>query len=152
MSEVNHRLFDLFHHFRQLPFSALLPDGISRNDFATLMCIAHADGKSKDEAISVSTIARKLRMQVPAVSRTIRGLEEKELVTRETDTKDRRNTFVRLTADGKRVSDEVEQEMCEVVNIALQNMKKEDVERLLDYMDEFQSRIQTELEKRKDSR
>ena len=39
--------------------------------------------------------------------------------------------------------------MNDLVEAALLNMKQEDVERLLDYLDEFQTRMQTELEKRK---
>lgn len=149
MNGVNHRLLQVFHRFRQLPFSVLLPDTISRNDFTTLMCIAHAGGKSAGEAISISTLAKKLCVTAPAVSRTIRSLEEKGLVYRETDSRDRRNTFVKLTDAGRMILKQSEREMNDLVDAAFQNMEQEDVERLLDYLDEFQSRMQTELEKRK---
>ena len=79
----------------------------------------------------------------------MRSLEEKDLIYRETDSKDRRNTFVRLTDAGKKILKQSEQEMNDLVEAALLNMKQEDMERLLDYLDEFQTRMQTELEKRK---
>ena len=149
MSSVNHRLFQVFHRFRQMPFSVLLPDEISGNEFTTLMCIGHVGDKDGETAISISALAKKLRVTTPAVSRTMRSLEKKGLIYRETDSKDRRNTFVRLTDTGKKILKQSELEMNDLVEAALLNMKQEDVERLLDYLDEFQTRMQTELEKRK---
>lgn len=149
MSSVNHRLFQVFHRFRQMSFSVLLPDEISRNEFTTLMCIAHTGDQEGETAISISALAKKLCVTTPAVSRTMRSLEEKKFIYRETDSKDRRNTFVRLTDTGKSILKQSEQEMNDLVEDALQNMNQEDVERLLDYLDEFQNRMQMELEKRK---
>ena len=74
MSSVNHRLFQVFHRFRQMPFSVLLPDEISGNEFTTLMCIGHVEDKDGETAISVSALAKKLRFPQPAVSRTMRSL------------------------------------------------------------------------------
>lgn len=53
--------------------------------------------------------------------------------------------FVRTENDG----DTLDDLDGDLVEAALLNMKQEDVERLLDYLDEFQTRMQTELEKRK---
>ena len=50
MSSVNHRLFQVFHRFRQMPFSVLLPDEISGNEFTTLMCIGHVGDKDGETA------------------------------------------------------------------------------------------------------
>lgn len=65
MSSVNHRLFQVFHRFRQMPFSVLLPDEISGNEFTTLMCIGHVGDKDGETAISISALAKKLRVTTP---------------------------------------------------------------------------------------
>ena len=53
------------------------------------------------EGIYVSSIARRARMAPSQVSRMLRGLEERKLVGRVVDEKDRRNTYVFLTESGE---------------------------------------------------
>ena len=47
----------------------------------------------------------------PAVSRTLRGLEEKGYVERSADKKDRRNTYISLTEQGWKKGEEVRDRM-----------------------------------------
>ena len=86
------------------------------------MCIGHVGDKDGETAISISALAKKLRVTTPAVSRTMRSLEKKDLIYRETDSKDRRNTFVRLTDTGKKILKQSELEMNDLVEAALLNM------------------------------
>lgn len=50
--------------------------------------------------ITSSELAAKTKTLPPAVSRTLRGLEEKGYVERSVDKKDRRNTYISLTEKG----------------------------------------------------
>ena len=149
MDNWNHRLFKIFHRFHQLQRSDLMPEEISRNDFATLMCIEHVGNKSESFAVSISTLAKALMVSTPAVSRTIRGLEERGLVLREIDTKDRRNTFVKITDRGKNILRLSEQKMNDFTSTVMKNMKQEDMERLLEYLEQFLDTACEELERRK---
>ena len=72
--------------------------GISEIEFKTMSAISRI---SKGGDVKVSDIARYLELSAPAVSRTMKSLEEKEYIERHTDKQDRRNTFVKLTAKGE---------------------------------------------------
>lgn len=152
MEDLNHRLLEAFHGFQKLPISALLPENISKNEFATLMCIEHGAGRKEGSKISVSALARDLHVTTPAVSRTLKGLEEKGLVFREVDTKDRRNTFVTVTENGRIVRKEAEEEMSDFFTTVIQNMEPEEIERLIDYLHQFFQTAQEELDRRKQNK
>lgn len=51
--------------------------------------------------IGVSELAKKLNVSVPAVSRMLRSLDEKQLIARDISKDDRRTTFVYMTEEGK---------------------------------------------------
>lgn len=72
--------------------------GVSEIEFKTMSAISRI---SKSGDVKVSDIARYLELSAPAVSRTMKSLEEKEYIERHTDKQDRRNTFVKLTAKGE---------------------------------------------------
>ncbi len=69
--------------------------GISHSEFCLLNIIM--DGK---DGITVSEIASELDVTPPAVSRSLKSLESRGLILRETDLLNRRNTMVRLTESG----------------------------------------------------
>lgn len=73
--------------------------GISEIEFKTMSAISRI---SKSGDVKVSDIARYLELSAPAVSRTMKSLEEKEYIERHTDKQDRRNIFVKLTAKGEK--------------------------------------------------
>lgn len=57
--------------------------------------------KTNPEGCTVSTLTRLMRVPQPAVSRTLRGLENNGYIRREVCREDRRNTYVTLTAAGE---------------------------------------------------
>ncbi len=81
----------------KLKFGNMLT-GISEIEFKTMSAISRI---SNSGDVKVSDIARYLELSAPAVSRTMKSLEEKEYIERHTDKQDRRNTFVKLTAKGE---------------------------------------------------
>lgn len=81
----------------KLKFGNMLT-GVSEIEFKTMSAISRI---SKSGDVKVSDIARYLELSAPAVSRTMKSLEEKEYIERQTDKQDRRNTFVKLTAKGE---------------------------------------------------
>ncbi len=81
----------------KLKFGNMLT-GISEIEFKTMSAISRI---SKSGDVKVSDIARYLELSAPAVSRTMKALEEKEYIERQTDKQDRRNTFVKLTKKGE---------------------------------------------------
>ena len=81
----------------KLKFGNMLT-GVSEIEFKTMSAISRI---SKSGDVKVSDIARYLELSAPAVSRTMKALEEKEYIERQTDKQDRRNTFVKLTTKGE---------------------------------------------------
>lgn len=81
----------------KLKFGNMLT-GVSEIEFKTMSAISRI---SKSGDVKVSDIARYLELSAPAVSRTMKALEEKEYIERQTDKQDRRNTFVMLTTKGE---------------------------------------------------
>ena len=63
-----------------------------------LLHTIHCHGQ--DGAISVSDLAREVHQPLPAISRSLRQLEQDGLVLREADPADRRKTLVRITPEG----------------------------------------------------
>lgn len=81
----------------KLKFGNMLT-GVSEIEFKTMSAISRI---SMSGDVKVSDIARYLELSAPAVSRTMKALEEKEYIERQTDKQDRRNTFVKLTKKGE---------------------------------------------------
>lgn len=81
----------------KLKFGNMLT-GVSEIEFKTMSAISRI---SMSGDVKVSDIARYLELSAPAVSRTMKSLEEKEYIERQTDKQDRRNTFVKLTTKGE---------------------------------------------------
>lgn len=60
-------------------------------------------GMDKGEKVFVSDLANVNDMPMSGVSRLLKNMEEKELIIRETDPEDRRNTIVSLSSKGLEV-------------------------------------------------
>lgn len=91
------RFAAIIARMHKLKFGNMLT-GISEIEFKTMSAISRI---SKSGDVKVSDIARYLELSAPAVSRTMKSLEEKEYIERQTDKQDRRNTFVKLTKKGE---------------------------------------------------
>lgn len=91
------RFAAIIARMHKLKFGNMLT-GVSEIEFKTMSAISRI---SKSGDVKVSDIARYLELSAPAVSRTMKSLEEKEYIERHTDKQDRRNTFVKLTTKGE---------------------------------------------------
>ena len=93
--EDKYKLVEQFRRMRQLMNTIPLKTGVSHSEFCMMNIIL--DGK---DGITVSEIASELDVTPPAVSRSLKSLESRGLILRETDLMNRRNTMVRLTESG----------------------------------------------------
>ena len=91
----------LFFEMRKL--HRLLGVAVLRRDFSQgefeLLGAVHFCEKN---GASISVLAEWMDVSLPAVSRTVRSLEEKGYVVCEADSADRRNVTVRLTERGEK--------------------------------------------------
>jgi len=63
---------------------------------------------SNTDSVYASAISRELNISCPAVSKMLKNLESKQLVRRETDSSNRRNTFVSITEEGLKAKEEAD--------------------------------------------
>lgn len=99
MMQKMDRLVKAAHQFKKLPVRKVMPEH-SQGEYRMLACIAQMKEDSGVD-VKVSQLAGQMQCSVPAVSKVLRTLEEKELLERQVDKRDRRNTFVVLTQKGE---------------------------------------------------
>ena len=92
-------------------------------------------------------IAKILHVTTPAVSRTIRSLENNEYLLRESDKNDRRNTFVKLTPKGNAILNQAHAQMSNFLNQMVYNLSKEDKEHLIHCTQQMYHNATTEIER-----
>lgn len=87
--------------FRRMDYSALHP-GVGNMEFAVLEMIHKLS--AQHDAIygaAISDLQKKMEILPSALSRLLRGMEEKGLCVRSIDPKDRRSSYVSLTEAGQ---------------------------------------------------
>ena len=145
MEDAFEKLFRAMHQFKKLNVSAMIP-GLSSSEFTVMGAILQMGENGR---ITTSELAAKTRMLPPAVSRTLRGLEEKGYVERTVDKKDRRNTYVSLTENGWKKGEEVRSRMHDFGHSVMAQLKEEDVDQFVAYLDNIYEIAEKEIETRK---
>ena len=82
-------LFSAFTQFRKLHMSDLFPN-MNHSEFATLMHIGGANKCLNEEKVKVSTLSERMRINITAVSRTLKVLEKKNYIQRTVSAVERR--------------------------------------------------------------
>lgn len=148
MEDLKNKHLETFHLFRKLNFTSIMPN-ISNGEFVTLMLINKNQGDNPEEGVRTCYLAEKLQVAAPAVSRTIRTLESKELVRRMIDEKDRRNIHVRLTDKGTEVLNETEEIMNDFFSKVAERIGHENMEKINSHLRNLYEVSKEELENRK---
>lgn len=154
MQGCGNEIFSIFNRFRRLKISSILP-GVSSVEMGTLKTIEHCrkekemDIKAADAKVTVSEVVRYMRVAAPAVSRTLRSLEEKNYVERMVCEGDRRNVYVRVTEEGKEILNECNRILSELLKSVTEKMGEEDMNRLVGYLNKLEQTAELEIEKRR---
>lgn len=98
-SDFQFELAENFHGMKQIMHRLAEKTGIPHSEFC-LMCVISDCGSEK--GISVSQIAAELEVTPPAVSRTLKSLDERGLIERRVNALNRRSTMVKLTDRGRK--------------------------------------------------
>ena len=137
MKDAFEKLFRAVHQFKKLNVSDLIP-GLSSSEFSVMGAILQMGENGK---ITSSEPAE--------VSRTLRGLEEKGYVERSVDKKDRRNTYISLTEKGWKKGEEVRDRMQDFGCSVMSQLKEEDIDQLVAYLDRIYEIAEKEIDTRK---
>ena len=105
--------------------------------------------KEVDDKVVVQPLKPVIRVATPAVSRTLRSLEEKNYVERMVCEGDRRNVYVRVTEEGKEILNECNRILSELLKSVTEKMGEEDMNRLIGYLNKLEQTAELEIEKRR---
>ncbi|WP_242941667.1 MarR family winged helix-turn-helix transcriptional regulator [Parasporobacterium paucivorans] len=142
--------FEILHSFRKLNISSLMPN-ITHCEFGTLKTIKQCSWENMDKGVRICMLAERLDVAAPAVSRTIRSLEQKEFVIRAIDENDRRNVFVELTAEGEEMLMQMENIMEDFSSAVMDKVGSENMEKLNYHLKQLYEVSKEELELRKNN-
>lgn len=142
----NQQLFELMQQFRSLNLLATLP--LPRQDYMVLYAISCLQ-KEHPDSCTVSMITRKMRVPQPAVSRTLRNLENGGYLQREVCRSDRRNTYVLLTDAGKKAVQDAGQVLMEFHNGIKKRFTQEESDQLMNLLQRLYEAASEQLEEMK---
>ena len=145
MDKLYEELFRSMNQFRKLKFAEMFPM-ISRTDFFVMCTIMD---KGENGQITISELASRAKMLPSAISRTLKGLEERGYVERNVNKNDRRNTYVELTEAGRQLTGEARQTMSDFGKSVMSQVDEADMKRLISYLDNIYHIAEKEIENRK---
>lgn len=138
-------LFRAMNQFHKLKFGVIMQN-MNKADFIVMNVIMK---KGQDDKMTISELASTARMLPSAISRTLKGLEEKGYVERTINKMDRRNTYVELTAEGKKQTRTVKQELRDFGKTVMAKLDEQEMNQLILYLNNIYSIAEKELEARK---
>lgn len=118
----------------EIPFPPGL--NIRRGEFFVLSRIGSGPFGGEDR-VWVSEIQSKLDFSKPAVSQILSGLENKGLIVRETDKRDRRKVMVVLTPQGRAILQAAKEHVHRMMEEAVARFGEEDSRKLIELINKL---------------
>ncbi|MCI6538018.1 MarR family winged helix-turn-helix transcriptional regulator [uncultured Eubacterium sp.] len=151
MEHMEQNVWEALHMFRRLNIGSILPH-LNKGEFVLMNGIYHVQKKiGSEHGVKMSDLAEYTHALPPAVSRSIKALEQKGYVRRFVDAKDRRNTLVEITDSGQEVLQESNEIMDEFIRRVFEKTDKEEMARLVSYIYQQYDLAKEELEKIRES-
>ena len=148
---MEQNVWEALHMFRRLNIGSILPH-LNKGEFVLMNGIYHVQKKiGSEHGVKMSDLAEYTHALPPAVSRSIKALEQKGYVRRFVDAKDRRNTLVEITDSGQEVLQESNEIMDEFIRRVFEKTDKEEMMRLVSYIYQQYDLAKEELEKIRES-
>ena len=133
-------------------FSRLNPanfvKGFTASEFG-VMCCASDYPKKRGRTATVAEIAQEMKVLVPAVSRTLRSLQEKGYITREVDENDRRIVRVTVTPSGKELLEENLSTLTAGMNRVMSAFSEDEIRTIAEIYSKFAKIMEQALDKQK---
>lgn len=134
------------NQYRML-FSRQSPFELSKNEFIILHAVSQLQGKRENGQVcgtTMTAITDLLRCSKPAVSKSVRLVEEKGLIERRTDEKDRRNVYIVLSPEGEAVFIRLRDQMLQMLQRIGDKMGEDDMEEMTRLLAKFYAILEQE--------
>ncbi|MGF6376114.1 DNA-binding MarR family transcriptional regulator [Clostridiales Family XIII bacterium PM5-7] len=148
MREEQSRFFNLMTEFKKMHIASMLPD-INHGDYMMLKTIGRQCKENGGKGTTVSSIARGMAAPMPAVSRGLKMTEHLGYVERVVDREDRRNTYVFLTDEGRKILKKADKTMNDFADAVFGKMGEDNLRKLNQFLEVFVKTAQEEIASRK---
>lgn len=146
MADPLETFLSITNRFHNLNVFTLLP--LARHDYMVLFTIRCLQ-KKYSGGLTVSAVAKEMHVVQPAVSRTLRSLEELGLIRRDVSREDRRNTYVTLTQEGQLTIEEADHVLEQFHQGIREQFAPEEMKQLILLMERLYEAAEIQLEKMK---
>lgn len=145
---VKERFLSAVHRFGKLKMHLVFHSSdLSKGEFFCLgMIEAQRKHSPESPCFGVSELAERMHVHSSALSRMLRGMEERGLIQRSICPEDRRNTQVQITEEGDRVWQQAAERMDVFADRIVQRMGASDMMQLVELLDRVSSIIEEEQE------
>lgn len=144
--KIQDEMFKALFRLKHLNMSGMLGE-ISLGEYKVLEMCSACPKCGKEEGIYVSSMAAKMKVSPPAVSRLLKSMEGKHYIARHTDAKDRRNTRVSITETGREKREKCRRVLQDYTGRVIGQMGEENMLQLLNLFNQMVDVMEHELKK-----
>ena len=135
----------------KIPASVFFSD-VSRGEYMLIGAFLKYEKDHGGEHITVNDLASELKVAVPAVSRTLKNLESRGLITRQTDKDCRRNTLVLISEKGMQLFRENEKQLRKFIDKIISVFTHEEIDQLIRFHNRIENVMEEEIDNIETSR
>ncbi len=135
---------------KKLNISAIL-EGMSPMEYG-LACSFLKYEKDEGEHVTVSVLAKEMEISVSQVSRMLKNMEERGLISRVTDEACRRNTFVVISDKGRELHEKNRKNFSYFAKKVLEKFSQDEIQHMMNMQKRFFDAVQTEISKIKNEK
>ena len=129
------------------PASLLI--GMTPSEFSVVCCVSNLPKRNGGKPVTVAEIAQEMCVSVPAVSRTLRSLQEKGWITREVDENDRRSVRVTVTEAGAALLEENLSALTTGMNHVMSAFTEEEIRTIAELYSKFAKVMEKSINRKK---
>lgn len=122
---------------------AAVISGITATEFSVVCCAADYPKRRGGQPVTVAEIAAQMAVSVPAVSRTLRSLQDKGLITRQVNENDRRSVKVSVTDEGHRLLEQNLNRITTAMNTVMSAFTDEEIRVIAELYSKFAAAMKT---------
>ena len=128
-----------------ISFNPLMKE-VNSSEYISLKIISRLLKSNGDKGVKVSQITNELKIASPSVTKLLNGLENKELIVREMDKSNRRNTLVSITEKGVRVKEENDKILADFIPKVYDRVGRENIIQFLQLSELIHNAFDEEIE------